>query len=878
MLAIGTRIGPYEIRSALGAGGMGEVYRAQDARLGRDVAIKVLPTAFTADPDRLARFEREARALAALNHPTIATIHGLEESGGIRAIVMELVPGRTLAETIADAHRSRGAGLPVADAVRIGGLIAEALDAAHEKGIVHRDLKPQNIKVTPLGDVKVLDFGLAKLASGADSVDAAPTVTAVGTLDGQIVGTAAYMSPEQARGHAVDKRTDIWAFGCVLYEMLTGRAAFARQTTTDTLAAVVEREPDWSALPPDVPAGVARLIAQCLNKDPRRRARDIGDVRMQLEDAATAPVASGPPPRGSLRMWHLVVAIALVVVSSMVTALWMRSRSINPESSRPVVRSMVVLGVGEQLETLNSSQPLALSPDGRRLAFVARREGRTRLYLRELNAFDAKPMSGTEGASFPFFSPDGEWVAFLADGKLKRQSVAGGSPITICEFPFPGRGGTWGADGVIVIAGPDGLMKVPSSGGTPTALGEKNAGAGVYRVTWPHFLPDGRTLIATVFEPRTGESLTAVSLATGAWQPIGRGSQAQFLPSGHLVFHAPHLREGELQAVGFDVERLAFRGEPVSVLDGVFRSENNGGAHFAVAPSGHLVFGRGGWARTVVRVDRYGRRTPLLDERRGYRLPRISPDGRRLAVAIDPRPSQLWVYDLIRRTGIQIADALGSAWMPDSQRVTFAYRGDIYWRRADGGAPAERLFARDGPDGPNDWSPDGQVLVFADQTTNRFDIWMWPRGGEPRALVATPAHELTARLSPDGRWLAYQSDESGRQEIYVHPFPNVDDGKWLVSRGGGLSPAWSRNGRELFYLNGSTLVAVPIQPGRTPAVLEVGDPIALFDGPFDMGANNFDVFPDGTFVMVEADPSARHAQIDVVLNWQEELKQRVPTR
>ncbi|MGH9199712.1 MAG: protein kinase domain-containing protein [Vicinamibacterales bacterium] len=880
-LAVGTRLGPYEILPALGAGGMGDVYRAHDARLGRDVAIKVLPEAFTSDPDRLARFEREARALAALNHPNIATIHGLEDSGGVRALVMELVPGPTLTEKIAEARRSHRAGLPVADAARIAGLIAQALDAAHEKGVIHRDLKPANIKVTPDGGVKVLDFGLAKLTSGADPADAAataPTITNAGTRVGQIVGTAAYMSPEQARGHAVDKRTDIWAFGCVLYEMLTGRAAFARETITDTLAAVVEREPDWSDLPQDVPPALARLMTHCLHKDPRRRIRDIGDVRMQLEDAASPPVASRAARGNRKQIWRLGVGIALVALSSAATSLWMRSRDDNTDSSRSVVRTAVVLGVGEQLETSNSSQPLALSPDGRRLAYVARRDGGLRLYLRELDAFDAKPLPGTEGASFPFFSPDGAWVAFLADGKLKRQSSAGGSPVTICEVPFQGRGGTWAADGTIVVAGPNGLLKVPSGGGTPALLGEKIAGADVYRVAWPHFLPDGRTLLATLSERGKGESLIAVSLDTGATRSIGQGSQAQYLPSGHLVFHAPHVREGELQTVGFDVHRLAFRGEPVSVLDGVFRSENGGGGHFAVAPSGDLVFGRGGYERTLVRVDRHGRRTPLVDERRGYRLPRISPDGRRLLVAIDPRPSQLWVFDLLRRTGIQIANSLGSAWMPDSQRVTFADQGDIYWRRADGGAPAERLFAREGGESPHDWSRDGEVLVFSDTTTNRFDIWMWPRGGQPRALVATPAHELAARLSADGRWLAYQSDESGRQEIYVRPFPRVDDGKWLVSRGGGWSPAWSPSGRELFYLNGSTLMAVPIQPGPGTA-LEIGVPAPLFDGPFDVGANNFDVGPDGTyFVMIEADSSARHTQVDVVLNWLEELKQRVPTR
>jgi Tol biopolymer transport system component len=876
-LASGTRVGPYEILSALGAGGMGEVYRARDPRLGREVAIKVLPEAFTSDPERLARFEREARALAALNHPHIAAIHGLEDSGGVPALVMELVPGPTLAERIADARHVRKAGLPIADAVRIAVQIAEALDAAHEKGIIHRDLKPANIKVTTDGTVKVLDFGLAKLAPDADGAAAAPTITAVGTRDGQIVGTTAYMSPEQARGHAVDKRTDIWAFGCVLYEMLTGRAPFARETTTDTLAAVVDREPDWTALPEETPAAVARLAAQCLKKDPRRRLRDIGDVPVLLDEAASAPAPAGESRGGRSAIWRAGAGLALVALGSAATLLWIGSRGAAPDGSSSPIRTTVVLGVGELLDTLNSSQPLALSPDGRSLVYAARREGDIRLYLRGLDAFDAKPLPGTDGAAYPFFSPDGAWVAFFADGKLKRQSIAGGSPITVCDVPLPARGGTWGPDGTIVVAGANGLLRVPSGGGTPTPLGDQNADTSP-RLTWPHFLPDGRTLLATMVQVGQGESLIAVSLATGASRPIGRGSQAQYLPAGHLVFHAPHVREGELHVVGFDIQSLAFRGEPVSVLDGVFRSENGGGAHFAAAPSGDLVFGRGGYVRTVVRVDRNGRRTPLLDERRGYRLPRISPDGRRLAVAIDPRPSQLWVFDLVRRTGIQIADALGSAWMPDSQRIAFAYRGDIFSRRADGGAPAERLFAREGGEGPLDWSRDGDVLLFADTTTNRYDIWMWPRGGQARALVATPAHEVSARLSADGRWLAYQSDESGRHEIYVRPFPRVNDGKWLVSRAGGLSPAWSRSGRELFYLIGSTLMAVPIQPGPG-ATLEVGVPAPLFDGPFDAGANNLEVSPDGaSFIMIEADPSARHTQIDVVLHWADDLTRRLGSR
>ncbi|MGQ0734278.1 MAG: protein kinase domain-containing protein [Acidobacteriota bacterium] len=886
---ISHRLGHYHVEAKLGEGGMGVVYRARDAHLDRSVAIKVLTSGSVDNEGRKQRFVQEAKAASALNHPNILHVYDVDtvtvDGQPIDFIAMELVDGRTLEELIGRK------GLPLRDVLKYAAQIAAGLAAAHAGGIVHRDLKPGNVMITgpasgQAGLVKIVDFGIAKLRE-ADGSESAPTKTiAPRTEQGTILGTVAYMSPEQTEGQPVDARSDIFSFGAVLYEMVTGRQAFRGPSSVSTLAAILHQEPTpVTALVRRAPAELEKLVTRCLRKNRERRIQHMDDVKLALEDLLEELDASklresgirpspSPARRRPLAVTGLTLAVALA--SALLSTLWMRSRNANPDSSRSVVRSTVVLSVGEQLETLNSSQPLALSPDGRRLAYAARREGGLRLYLRELNAFDARPLPGTDGASYPFFSPDGAWVAFFAEGKLKRQSIAGGSPVTICDVPFQGRGGTWGADGTIVIAGPDGLLKVPSSGGTPTPLGETKAGAAVY-LTWPHFLPDGRTLIATVSEAGKSDSLVAVSLETGAAESIGRGSQAQYLPTGHLVFHAPHVREGEVHAVGFDVERLALGGEPVSVLDGVFRSENGGGAHFAVAPSGDLVFGRGGWERTVVRVDRHGRRTPLLDERRGYRLPRISPDGRRLAVAINPRPSQLWVYDLARRTGIEIADALGSAWMPDSQRITFAQQGDIYSRRADGGAPAERLFARDGPDDPSDWSSDGQVLLFHDQTTSRFDIWMWPRGGEPRALVATPAHELTSRLSSDGRWLAYQSDESGRQEIYVRSFPNVEDGKWLVSRGGGLSPAWSPDGRELFYLNGSTLMAVPIRPGPG-AVLEVGVPAALFDGPFDVGANNFDVAPDGTFVMIEADPHARHTQIDVVQNWAEDIKRLLPSR
>jgi len=886
-MLIGRRFGVYVIQSLVGTGGMGEVYRARDTRLGRDVAIKVLPRDFMADPERVARFEREARMLAALNHPHIATIHGIEESDGVLALVMELVEGETLADWIArrsSEHRwwasvwKQGAG-PVAavdDTLAIARQIAEALDAAHEKGIVHRDLKPANVKITPGRTVKVLDFGLAKAVGGEVGADAspAPTITVGATGHGLIVGTVPYMSPEQARGEPAGRGTDIWAFGCVLYEMVTGRAAFARASTSETIAAILEREPDWEALPDTLTPPLRRLLKRCLEKDPKRRLRDIGDARMWLEEShapdagASATAAQGSTWRRKLP-WA-VAAAALGVATGL--GLWTSMRAPEPRAqSLSVTRMTVALPARQQLEVSGRSA-LAVSPDGERLVYVEHGGDRTQLHLRSLGDFDAIPIAGTDGASYPFFSPDGQAVAFFADGKLKRVSIRGGSPATVCEAPLIARGGTWGPDGTIVFdPGDFGLMRVPAAGGSPARLTSQDPHMDARPLGWPQFLPDGRTLLVS-----TGAELFALSLDTGIWHRLGRGSQAQYAPSGHLVFHAPHVREGEIQAAAFDVERLATRGEPVTVLDEVFRSPGSGVANFAVAQNGAMIYVLGGYARTLVRVDRNGRRTPLLNERRGFRLPRLSPDGTRVAVTIDPRPSQIWVYDIVRQSGVPLVTeghSFRKAWTPDGGRITYASSGRLYWRAADASADAQSLGQ---PGHPQSWTSDGRVLILGvAPTLNRPDIWMMPVSGQAQALIATRAVESDAMLSPNDRWLAYQSDESGQFEVYVRPFPNVAAGKWLVSTDGGESPVWSRDGQELYYLKGTTLMAVAVATAGGRFVAE--RPEVLFTGPFETGLRGFDVFPDGTFVLVEADPDARPTQIHVVLNWTEELRQRLPT-
>jgi serine/threonine-protein kinase len=886
------RLGGYQILGPLGAGGMGEVYRARDTRLGRDVAIKILPRAFTADPSRLARFEREARVLAALNHPHIAAIYGVEKgpaeagphqsAGPTKALILELVEGETLAERIG---RAGVKGLPLKEVLDIARQIADALDAAHEKGIVHRDLKPANIKITPQGVVKVLDFGLAKLEAGEAGRDVteAPTFTVNDTHEGLIVGTAAYMSPEQARGQAVDKRTDIWAFGCVLYEMLTGRAAFARPTVTDTLAAIVEREPDLTLLPESTPSAVARLVRRCLDKDPKRRLRDVGEARMVIEEAQAASSQGSRTVNDSVdnlraRYRVLGVVAAAVAIGAIGASVWLRNRpDLVPAS---ITRTTVTLPVNQELDAIQTTAPLALSQDGRLLAYVASSDGSTRLYVRSLDAFDAKPLEGTEGARYPFFAPDGQSIGFFAAGKLKRVSISGGAPVVICDVPDVGRGGTWGSDGTIVFdPGESGLLRISAQGGQPMPITSRDPVMDARNHSWPQFLPDGRGLLTTVEGVLSSAALASLSFESGEWHVLGPGSQAQYLSAGYLVYHAAQVREGQLDAMPFDLNTFTVRGMPVSVLDGAFRAANGGAAFFAVARTGMLIFAPGGFARRLVRVDLQGHRVPLTDDRRGFRFPKFSPDGRKVAVTIDPRPSQIWVYDLDRGSRIPLTTEghnLTPLWTADGQRVAFSGSGGISWRAADGSSPAEPLIPKRQPDvaniNPTSWSADGRFLFFHEQIPGTdFNIWVAPRGEAPRVLIATTARDLAGTLSPDGRWLAYYSNESGRPEVYVRPFPNVNDHRWTVSTSGGWTPRWSPDGRQLFYMNGASMLVVHVETQGADFV--GGKPQFLFDGPFDTTQDmNVDIAPDGrSFVMVEADPDAKPTKINVILNWSEDV-------
>ena len=884
MLSPGTILGAFEIARHIGSGGMGDVYQAHDSKLGRDVAIKVLPEQFARDPERLARFQREARMLAALNHPNIAAIYGLEQSGGIHYLVMELVPGPTLRERTAGERP-----LPVAEALAIARQIAEALEAAHEKNIIHRDLKPANVKVTPASRVKVLDFGLAKAFAGdtaSDDTSNSPTLSALPTQQGVIVGTPAYMSPEQARGKTVTKSTDIWAFGCVLYELLTGRAAFRGEDVTEILAAVVMKDPDWTRLPENTPPTMQTLLRHCLRKDHRQRLQDATDVRIQIEDALTAPSvdasnsAAAKALRALRRRW-LAFGLSFGVLAAAIAglAVW-QWRPAPASPPLPVSRLTITLPPGDSLAALDLPA-VAVSSDGSRLAYVATRSGVQQLFLRAMDGLEAKPLPGTEGAANPFFSPDGQWLAFFAGGKLKKISVSGGAAVTLGDAADP-HGASWGSQGMIAFAPTvvSTLQQVSDAGGSPQPL--TRMGKGEFNHLWPEFLPDGKAVLFTARATVAGLQVAVQSAATGERKIVVQGgTQPHYALSGHLVY----AQGGSLMAVPFDPQRLTLTGTPVPVLDGVLQSPNSGAAQYSFSATGSLVYVSGNAQasqRKLVWVNRNGTEQPLPAPAHAYGYPRLSPDGRRVAVAITELGNPVWLYDLSRETLTRFTfdGTLNQfpTWTPDGKRIVFDSNQEgpvnLFWQLADGSGGLERLTTSEFSHWPNSWSPDGQLLAYVEgNPTTAWDIWVLrlsDRKAQP--FLRTPANEAAARFSPDGRWLAYVSDESGPWEIYVQPYPGPG-GKWQISAEGGTEPAWNPNGRELFYRSGDKMMAVDIatQPG-----FSAGRPRVLFEGQYQPGlapVANYAVSPDAQrFLMLKPVEQAAPAQINVVLNWLEELK------
>jgi serine/threonine-protein kinase len=887
---------------------MGEVYRAHDTRLQRDVAIKVLPSAFSVDPKRVARFEREARTLASLNHPNIAQIHGLEEADGVKALVMELVEGPTLADRIAQGP------IPLDEALPIAKQIAEALEAAHERGIIHRDLKPANIALAANDQVKVLDFGLAKLAQPEGLTSSDPSVSTITspamlTGVGMILGTAAYMSPEQAKGRVVDKRSDVWAFGAVLYEMLTARRAFEGDDVSDTLARILMKEPDWTALPGTVPAAVVTVIRRCLQKDRQQRVRDIGDVSLALAGAFDAPSpalpiaasATIPVPRAR---WPIVLPWAFIVGGlAAAGVVWSISRPL----PAPLERFVITTPVDAPPAFRAPVGVIAMSRDGAHLVYrssppaelITATNGR--LYLRARGQLEPTPMRGTEGAMSPFFSADGQWIAFGSgiDFTLKRISVQGGPAQTICPIEGLLLGGTWGTDDTIVFAtaNSNGLRRVPAAGGVPQLLTKVDPTSGESAHGWPDFLPDGKSVVFTSWTGSAERSrISVVSLADGHVSVlISGGTQPHVTPTGHLLFAVG----GAVQAVRFDPVRRSIAGSPVPVVEGVAIA-TAGAAHYAVAADGTLVYvsGTSGPSippRTMFWVDRQGGQEAINVPPGAYTYARLSPDGTRVALDARDRQNDIWIWDLKRETLLRLTTDpgfnRGPVWTPDSQRVAFSAQrqgagGNIYWQAADGSGVPERLTVSETIQTPSSFSPDGKRLVFMTPLTPPTNLGVLSLDDHKEALlVDTSFDELNGVLSPDGRWLAYQSNESGSYEIYLAPFPDVHASKRPVSTGGGTRPLWSQDGRELFYyVEPGTIMAVPMTPG---ADLTLGRPAVVVKGPYASPRNSgrhYDVSRDGKrFLLlkdVETSGSTKPPppEIRLVLHWLNELERLVPPK
>ena len=885
---VGRQFGAHCIVGLLGTGGMGEVYRARDTKLGRDVAIKILPDIFNTDPDRRSRFDREARVLASLNHPHIGAIYGFEDLGGTPALILELVDGDTLAERIAPGP------LPFPEALRIAHQIAEALEAAHEHGVIHRDLKPTNIKITAAGVVKVLDFGLAKVARPIGSHDAASSraITTGPTRQAVILGTPAYMSPEQARGKAVDKRTDIWAFGCVLFEMLTGRVAFAGNTISDTIVAILEREPDWSAL--DVPAGLRRLLQRCLEKDPNRRLHDIADARIEIDDLLSDPSRiSETLAEKHQRPARLPSAFAVValIVAAIAGGTWMWYVRTAPRPALRVSRTLLATP-GVSAPSTTGGRSLAITPDGSHLVYLG--NNATQLFVSSLDSLEPKPIvTGIRPLNWVCISPDGQWIAFVEGFTLRKVALTGG-PVTTIALVGGTLGATWAPDNTVILATSDpatGLLRISSSGGELTTLTRPAPERGERDHVLPELLPESRGILYTVAASTGGANAAQVAVldvATGTSKVLLRGaSDARYVASGHLVYAA----EGSLRAIPFDLERLETRGTPVTVQPRLLTSL---GGDFAVASDGTLAYVDAPATATrvdttLVWVDRQGREEPLPVPPGTYLQPRVSRDGTRVAVVVGEPESTILVLDLPRRNVGQLrVDRVTDffpVWMPDGQHLVFASlnpkQPGMFRRRADGTGTTDVLGTGLGGMLPSDVTRDGRHVLFSYRAQ---DVKLLSLDGtrQIQALIETPSNERNGVVSPDGRWLAYESDSSGQFEIYVRLFPNVNEGQWKVSTSGGTRPLWAPNGQELFYVDPSGALMAARVDARGSA-WSASSPSKILDGPYMTGGpvsgRTYDVSPDGRrFLMVKRPANQASSQIVIVQNWLEELRRLVPSK
>jgi serine/threonine-protein kinase len=892
----------YRIVEKIGEGGMGVVWKAVDTNLDREVAIKVLPEGFGMDAERLARFQREAKLLASLNHPNIATVHGLHEDRGVRFLAMELVDGEDLSKTLAHGP------LEVDRALLHGQQIADALETAHENGIVHRDLKPANVVVSSDGQVKVLDFGLAKpAAAGAGSPDSSlsPTLTSAGTQAGMILGTAAYLSPEQAKGQPVDRRTDIWAFGVMLHEMLSGLRTFKGEGVSETLAAVILKEPDLDALPAGTPPRVRELVRRCLIKDARQRLRDIGEARLALEEARRDPTAGiaeegiTASPTAALaasspRRRAIVVAGTILLASAAFAAGLLLRPQRQPGAT---VRVPVELSA----TTAFPQEPgprVVPSPDGSRIAFAM--GSPPELHVRELRHVEDTVLSGTTGATQPFWSPDGEWIAFFASSKLKKVSVHGGAPLTLADATSA-RGGSWGSDDTIVFTPSTrtGLFRIASAGGeamqiTTPSSGEEEDRKRERSHRWPHFLPGGKAVLFTaqdLGDNFNSANIEHLDLDSGTRTVVHRGgSYPKLVRGGFLVF----IRESTVFAARFDPATAQIAGSPVPVIENVDYSAGHGGGGFYADDKGTLIYTSGGaeeaWNGVVGRTGQDGSFTPFPIDKAKNQDAALSPDGRYLAYTVadpDETYSNIWIYDLEREVSTRLtfeeAWEWKPSWTPDGAYVTYSTARDgsmhLYRKRADGSGAAEVLTPDDdGIWAGATWSPDSKHLVYTD-LENSQDLMVLDveESGEPKQYLSTPANETFPAFSPDGRWIAYQSNESGQAEVYVRPFPGPG-GKWQISRGGGALPVWSHDGSELFFIVEDRIVnSVPIAVEGDS--LRAGRASVRFEAAMDL-EGNWDVDRDGSFIMtlreVEDEVLAERALAVFVFNWTRELDELVP--
>ena len=877
MLTAGTRLGQYEIVAPLGAGGMGEVYRARDTKLHRDVAIKVLLPSVANDPDRLARFSREAQVLASLNHPNIAHIHGIEEAAGVTALILELVEGEDLAQRLA-----RGA-IPLDEALPIAKQIADALEAAHEQGIVHRDLKPANIKVRPDGTVKILDFGLAKAieqgsglrAEGSANAMNSPTLSMHATQAGIILGTAAYMSPEQAAGKAVDKRSDLWAFGVVLLEMLTGRQVFGGETTSHVLAAVLKDQPDWTALPANTPSTIRRLLRRCLEKDRTRRLDSAADARLEINDALTAPVEEAPRTASPRRAGWLrfALAVAGVMMAILGAAAGWAART-------PAAADAVAFRV--DTPTSRRLDGFALSPDGRQLAFVAiDKDGQERLWLRPLASADARVLAGTEGAFAPFWSPDSRTIAFFTLSELKRVDISGGGTQTICRMSGNPGGGTWSEQQVILfsVASATGIRRVPATGGEPQAVTTLLAGASGH--LWPAFMPDGRHFIylSTTGRPEDGQLIWRALDSSEEHVVRSLFSKAFYSPTGHLLFRL----DGPIVAQPFDAARGMVSGTPVQLAPETMQTGTQ--TALAVSSSGRVLANRAGQSAAVSQLSWVNRGGTVLSQVgpvNDYWNAAIDLAGERI-VANTMNTPDVWLFDGARGTSSRLtfdpaADS-DPIFSPDGRWVAFysGRRPQGIYRKASNGAGADELVAATGPATyPRDWSLDGRFLLYDSGAGG--SMWALPMEGDRKpfrypAGAPKEAHVTSGHFSGDGKWVAYVSDETVRPEVFVQDFP-AGAAKFQVSVAGGTEPRWRRDGRELYFLGADgRMMAVDVE--MTPT-FRLGVPRPLFQTRLNLltpPARRYGVTADGSrFLMNVPVGTNAVAPITVIMNWASGMK------